>query len=542
MADLILHHYPSSPFSEKIRRILGYKGLAWKSVLMPMVAPKPDLQLLTGGYRRAPVLQVGADIYCDTALICDVLEHAQPEPALYPPHAKGAARILAQWADTTLFWTAMAHNTQPQGLADMFAGLPPEAIKAFGRDRAAMSVGMTRLRPTDATAAYRSYLRRLANMLGEQSFLLGQLPCIADFAAYHPLWFTRVRTPSLAGIFEATPAVVEWMDRMAALGEGAMEKCSAAEAIAVAAAATPVPVSPRSRSRTTTAFRSAARSASPPKASAWSRARASWWPPPACTTRCAAATGLRAKSMSISRASVMSCANLHPHQQHDHRLQEQDRRVDRRGLRLRPGMRAHRRPAGHEPGAGRCAAGCARQSGRRVAKRRRRGAGVSGSMCPRPPRSRPWARATLQRFGAPHLVFNNAGVGAGGLVWENSLADWEWVVGVNLMGVAHGIRVFTPMMLEAAAKDPSFRGHIVNTASMAGLVNAPNMGIYNATKHAVVALSETLYQDLALVTDQIGASVLCPFFVATGITRASATGPLRPQPTSPRAASASARP
>jgi glutathione S-transferase len=243
MADLILHHYPSSPFSEKIRRILGYKGLAWKSVLMPSVAPKPDLQLLTGGYRRAPVLQVGADIYCDTALICDVLEHAQPEPALYPPHAKGAARILAQWADTTLFWTAMAHNTQPQGLADMFAGLPPEAIKAFGRDRAAMSVGMTRLRPTDATAAYRSYLRRLANMLGEQDFLLGQQPCIADFAAYHPLWFTRVRTPSLAGIFEATPAVVEWMDRMAALGEGAMEKCSAADAIAVAAAATPVPVS-----------------------------------------------------------------------------------------------------------------------------------------------------------------------------------------------------------------------------------------------------------------------------------------------------------
>jgi NAD(P)-dependent dehydrogenase (short-subunit alcohol dehydrogenase family) len=134
-------------------------------------------------------------------------------------------------------------------------------------------------------------------------------------------------------------------------------------------------------------------------------------------------------------------------------------------------------------------------------------------------------RATLQRFGAPHLVFNNAGVGAGGLVWENSLADWEWVVGVNLMGVAHGIRVFTPMMLEAAAKDPSYRGHIVNTASMAGLVNAPNMGIYNATKHAVVALSETLYQDLALVTDQIGASVLCPFFVATGISQSQRNRP-----------------
>ncbi|KQP14893.1 SDR family oxidoreductase [Pseudorhodoferax sp. Leaf267] len=125
--------------------------------------------------------------------------------------------------------------------------------------------------------------------------------------------------------------------------------------------------------------------------------------------------------------------------------------------------------------------------------------------------------ATLARFGAPHLVFNNAGVGTGGLVWENTARDWEWVIGVNLMGVAHGVRVFTPMMLAAAARDPAWRGHIVNTASMAGLVNAPNMGIYNASKHAVVALSETLYQDLALVTDQVGASVLCPFFVSTGI-------------------------
>ena len=99
--------------------------------------------------------------------------------------------------------------------------------------------------------------------------------------------------------------------------------------------------------------------------------------------------------------------------------------------------------------------------------------------------------ATLARFGAPHLVFNNAGVGSGGLIWENSLQDWEWVIGVNLMGVAHGIRVFTPMMLAAAEKDAAFQGHIVNTASMAGLLNAPNMGIYNVSKHAVVSMSET---------------------------------------------------
>ena len=122
-----------------------------------------------------------------------------------------------------------------------------------------------------------------------------------------------------------------------------------------------------------------------------------------------------------------------------------------------------------------------------------------------------------QAFGAPHLVFNNAGVGAGGLVWENTVQDWEWVLGVNLWGVVHGVRCFTPMMLEASRRDPAYQGHIVNTASMAGLLTPPNMGIYNVSKHAVVALTETLYQDLRLVTDQISASVLCPYFVPTGI-------------------------
>ena len=133
--------------------------------------------------------------------------------------------------------------------------------------------------------------------------------------------------------------------------------------------------------------------------------------------------------------------------------------------------------------------------------------------------------AVLARFGAPHLVFNNAGVGSGGLIWETSVKDWEWVLGVNVMGVAHGVRIFTPMMLEAAKKDAAWKGHIVNTASMAGLLNAPNMGVYNVSKHAVVALSETLYQDLSLVTDQISASVLCPFFVATGISQSHRNRP-----------------
>jgi len=127
------------------------------------------------------------------------------------------------------------------------------------------------------------------------------------------------------------------------------------------------------------------------------------------------------------------------------------------------------------------------------------------------------AQDVTAQWGAPHLVFNNAGVGAGGLIWENTEADWDWVLGVNLKGVVHGVRLFTPHMLQAAKADPTWRGHIVNTASMAGLLTPPNMGIYNVSKHAVVALTETLYQDLQLVSTQVSASVLCPYFVPTGI-------------------------
>jgi len=135
------------------------------------------------------------------------------------------------------------------------------------------------------------------------------------------------------------------------------------------------------------------------------------------------------------------------------------------------------------------------------------------------------AEAVQQRFGAPHFVFNNAGVGSGGLVWENSVKDWEWVLGVNVWGVIHGVRLFTPMMLAAAKADPAYQGHIVNTASMAGLLTPPNMGIYNVSKHAVVSLTETLYQDLKLVTDQLSASVLCPYFVPTGISQSHRNKP-----------------
>ena len=239
--ELILHHYSTSPFSEKIRLILGHKKLAWKSIMIPPIMPKPDVVALTGGYRKTPLLQIGADIYCDSALICDVLEHVQPEPALYPPHLKGVCRVFAQWADTTLFWAAMAYNLQPKGAAHMFAEAPPEAAKAFSDDRKAMTGGMTRLRPADAASAYRSYLRRIAHMAEEHDFLFGTEPCVADFAAYHPLWYTRTRVPVVADILNITPAVLEWMDRMDALGYGSFDKLTAADAITVANKAEPMP-------------------------------------------------------------------------------------------------------------------------------------------------------------------------------------------------------------------------------------------------------------------------------------------------------------
>ena len=245
MSQLILHHYPTSPFAEKIRLILGYKKLAWHSVVIPMIMPKPDLTSLTGGYRRTPVLQMGADIYCDTALIADVLEKLAPAPSLYPSPVNGASRIVAQWADSQVFTAAMAYNFQPSGVADVFAGAPEATVQAFVADRTAMRGGAPRISLGEGTSSYKSQLRRLSDMLTEHPFLLGDAPTIADFSAYHPLWFTLERTPSLAGILDATPLLKDWMARMKAIGHGTIEKMKSAEAVEVAKNATPVDVSQR---------------------------------------------------------------------------------------------------------------------------------------------------------------------------------------------------------------------------------------------------------------------------------------------------------
>jgi NAD(P)-dependent dehydrogenase (short-subunit alcohol dehydrogenase family) len=143
-----------------------------------------------------------------------------------------------------------------------------------------------------------------------------------------------------------------------------------------------------------------------------------------------------------------------------------------------------------------------------------------------------FADAVFAQFGAAHLVFNNAGVGSGGLIWENTVADWEWVLGVNLWGVIHGVRCFVPRMIAGGDE-----GHIVNTASVAGLLSAQTMGVYNVSKHGVVTLSETLFQDFRIADSKLGVTVLCPAFVDTGIKDAGRNRPEALRNTAPPTAS-----
>ena len=231
MTDIILHHYPMSPFAEKIRLVLGYKKINWTSVIIPMMMPKPDVVSLTGGHRRTPLLQIGADIYCDTALICDVLEHLYPAPTLYPEHQKGLARIVAQWADAIIFGPVMAYNFHPQGAAQAFGNSEPEFMKSFSQDRQTMRGGQPRMRPEDAASTYKSYLRRLSDILTDHPFLFGDAPCVADFSAYHPLWFTLEKTPAMASIFDATPLVRDWAKRMKDIGHGSFKTISSDDAL-----------------------------------------------------------------------------------------------------------------------------------------------------------------------------------------------------------------------------------------------------------------------------------------------------------------------
>lgn len=236
MSELILHHYPMSPFAEKARLMLGFKQLPWRSVLIPPVMPKPDVVALTGGYRKTPVLQIGADVYCDTALIARVLESRQPSPTLYPKEAPLAVP-LAQWADSTLFVAAVSWAMQPAGVAAVLGQLPPEVLKAFAADRAAMRANAPRPTLADATAQLKQHLAAIAVQLQQGGpWLFGAAPCIADFSVGHCLWFIRLAQP-VAYLLDDYPPIGAWLERLFAIGHHDSSAMSSSEALAVAAGA-----------------------------------------------------------------------------------------------------------------------------------------------------------------------------------------------------------------------------------------------------------------------------------------------------------------
>ena len=241
MSDLILHHYPTSPFAEKARLLLGFKGLSWHSVLIPPVMPKPDLVALTGGYRKTPVLQVGADIYCDTALIARRLEAEKNTPALFPQGREMTVASFAAWVDSVVFQHSVSLVFQPESLAVRFQSLPPEAVKGLLADRAALFSGgsATRLSAEQAKHQWPTIMGRLEQQLAREpgDFLFGE-PSIADFSLAHCLWFLK-GTPVTAPLVNAYPQVQAWLARVLGFGHGTSNKISAEQALQIAHDAQP---------------------------------------------------------------------------------------------------------------------------------------------------------------------------------------------------------------------------------------------------------------------------------------------------------------
>lgn len=234
----ILHQYAGSPFSEKLRLVFGLKGLAWRAVEIPVAMPKPDVVALTGGYRKTPFLQLGADVYCDSALCARMIERLAPSPAaptLYPARAPLAEQI-AQWADFQLFWIAVPWAAQPAGAAVLFAGLPPEALKAFAADRAAFTAGFKRPSVADARTQLLRHARAFDAQLADgRRWLLGADISIADFSVAHCLWF--VRRAKVDAVLAPFTHLNAWLDRVLALGHGRVERIDSAEALRIAATA-----------------------------------------------------------------------------------------------------------------------------------------------------------------------------------------------------------------------------------------------------------------------------------------------------------------
>ncbi len=238
MTGLILHHYAASPFSEKIRLVFGYKQLAWKSVQIPMIMPKPDLVALTGGYRRTPVLQIGADVYCNTKLIVRVLDRLRPPPLVIPNGREASCAIYEQWSERFFLLCSMIPFLPP-GRAHLFGpGAPPP--DAFIQDRIAMfTMGKGPRGSWPMTEAeLPGMLAMLDSQLRTAPFLDGTAPTLADFSIYHPIWFI-LSNPGVANYLDPYPHLLAWAKRMAEYGHGKSEEISSEEAIAIAKGSKP---------------------------------------------------------------------------------------------------------------------------------------------------------------------------------------------------------------------------------------------------------------------------------------------------------------
>ena len=230
MTELILHHYAISVFSERVRLALGLKRLSWRSVSIPHMMPKPDLMPLTGGYRRTPVLQIGADIYCDTLLILRKIEAIHPEPTLYPGGSKGLSTALAWWVDKSLFWNALGV------LADTLGSRIPAHFvaerKSFGFPLATEDVKPLLHRHLQQGAAHLDWL---ADMLSDgRTFLLGDSVSVADLAAYSTFWVLHTQGGDEAVARLPYGGLRVWAARVAALGHGVPTEMRAEEALKIA--------------------------------------------------------------------------------------------------------------------------------------------------------------------------------------------------------------------------------------------------------------------------------------------------------------------
>lgn len=237
MTDLILHHYDTSPYAEKARLMFGLKGLAWKSVDIPVIMPKPDLVPLTGGYRRTPVMQIGADVYCDTECIAAELERRHPEPTLYPAGSRALANVIAAWVGAALF---------PAAVGYAFATNAEKIPMEFHQDRHAMR-GIERVdleRMKNAGPRHLERLRALLSWVEEglgdgREFFTGSRPGLVDFSLYHSLWFLTRNGRRVAASLEPYPRAKAWMARVAAIGHGTRSELHAHEALRIAHDAAP---------------------------------------------------------------------------------------------------------------------------------------------------------------------------------------------------------------------------------------------------------------------------------------------------------------